>query len=193
MTDGGPSRERTLDEYVDQLPPIHPARRERDQLRAALAQRQSDYDGTAIENQQLRAEVVELTRDRDFYARGCDELREQLRDHTRLSAEFGDSTVQDLRFRIRELVDDVNAVVRERNQLLKTSRKLLAERDQLRAELAAVKTYLASVVQRVEADERYHYPPARVQVNAPLALIQVGLTAEKRVAQCALAACEPKP
>lgn len=30
----------------------------------------------------------------------------------------------------------------------------------------------------VEADARLHYPPANVEVNAPLALIQVGLAAE---------------
>jgi len=27
----------------------------------------------------------------------------------------------------------------------------------------------------IDADERYHYPPAMVQINAPLALIQVDM------------------
>lgn len=33
---------------------------------------------------------------------------------------------------------------------------------------------------QVEADVRIHYPPATVQVNAPLALIQVNLDTESR-------------
>jgi len=33
----------------------------------------------------------------------------------------------------------------------------------------------------IEADERFHYPPANVLVNAPLALIQVELKAQHEV------------
>jgi hypothetical protein len=36
--------------------------------------------------------------------------------------------------------------------------------EQIRKELA-----------RIDADERIHYPPATIQINAPLALIQLGL------------------
>ena len=30
-------------------------------------------------------------------------------------------------------------------------------------------------IARIESDERYSYPPAQVQINAPLALIQVNM------------------
>mgnify|MGYP001568119754 CR=1 FL=1 len=33
-------------------------------------------------------------------------------------------------------------------------------------------------INKIDADERYHYPSARVDVNAPLALIQVALGTE---------------
>jgi hypothetical protein len=33
-------------------------------------------------------------------------------------------------------------------------------------------------IAKLEADERYSYPPAQVQINAPLALIQVELEAK---------------
>ena len=33
----------------------------------------------------------------------------------------------------------------------------------------------------IEADARYHYPPALVQVNAPLALEQMGMEVSMRV------------
>lgn len=38
------------------------------------------------------------------------------------------------------------------------------------------------IVEAVEADERHHYKPAAVQVNAPLALVQVALKEMKATA-----------
>lgn len=39
---------------------------------------------------------------------------------------------------------------------------------------------IRSEIARIEKDERYGYPPAQVQANAPLALIQVGMKAYVR-------------
>jgi hypothetical protein len=39
------------------------------------------------------------------------------------------------------------------------------------------------IIQRIEADDRYQAPPALVAINAPLALIQVDLTAKIRTAR----------
>ncbi|RLA42177.1 MAG: hypothetical protein DRQ64_00345 [Gammaproteobacteria bacterium] len=36
-------------------------------------------------------------------------------------------------------------------------------------------------INKIEADERHHYEPALVQVNAPLALIQVGMKGNMEV------------
>lgn len=36
-------------------------------------------------------------------------------------------------------------------------------------------------LKEIESDERLHYPPADVQINAPLALIRVDLKAERRI------------
>ena len=36
-------------------------------------------------------------------------------------------------------------------------------------------------IKRIDNDERYHYEPALVQVNAPLALIQVEMEAQMQV------------
>lgn len=50
---------------------------------------------------------------------------------------------------------------------------------QVRAAVAEID----SIIAEIEADERYHYKPALVQVNAPLALIQVELGARIRLAR----------
>ena len=44
----------------------------------------------------------------------------------------------------------------------------------------------------IDADERYHYPPAQVQINAPLALIQVSMGSEARALAWALGEKPPK-
>lgn len=41
-------------------------------------------------------------------------------------------------------------------------------------------------LREVESDERLRYPPARVDINAPLALVQVDLKAERRALRFAL-------
>ena len=41
--------------------------------------------------------------------------------------------------------------------------------------------FVSSQIIEIEADPRYHYKPALVQVNAPLALIQVELGAKMNV------------
>ena len=43
--------------------------------------------------------------------------------------------------------------------------------------LAEAKQVLKSKIAEIRADERFKYPPALVQVNAPLALIQVEMKA----------------
>lgn len=45
----------------------------------------------------------------------------------------------------------------------------------------------------IDADERFHYPPALVQVNAPLALIQVSMSAEAKALAWVLGIEGPKP
>ena len=47
-----------------------------------------------------------------------------------------------------------------------------------------------SIIAEVENDERFHYPPAQVFSNAPLALIQVELKARRRTAMAILAELE---
>jgi len=50
---------------------------------------------------------------------------------------------------------------------------------------------IKEMLQKVNSDERLSYPPANVFVNAPLALVQVGLEARKHVLQWILE-IEPK-
>jgi hypothetical protein len=44
----------------------------------------------------------------------------------------------------------------------------------------------------IDADERFHYPPALVQINAPLALIQVELETTARTLAWVLGIKPPK-
>lgn len=46
-----------------------------------------------------------------------------------------------------------------------------------------LRAWIAQEIAKIEADERHHYPPALVHVNAPLALIQVELEARKQALQ----------
>lgn len=48
-------------------------------------------------------------------------------------------------------------------------------------DLSELKEWAQSRIDDIEADERFGYPPAKVEVNAPLALIQVQLKAEHRI------------
>lgn len=41
--------------------------------------------------------------------------------------------------------------------------------------------YIDAEIEEIEADERYHYEDAAVQINAPLALIQVSLKSRMRM------------
>ena len=44
---------------------------------------------------------------------------------------------------------------------------------QYERKLSKLREFVKIEMAKIEADERYHYKPALVQVNAPLALIQV--------------------
>ena len=46
---------------------------------------------------------------------------------------------------------------------------------------------MTKAIRAIDEDERFHYPTARVNVNAPLALIQVGMESRVRQAQTFLA------
>ena len=48
-------------------------------------------------------------------------------------------------------------------------------------------------INQIDADERYHYPSARVDVNAPLALIQVALGTEALALAWVLREMPPAP
>ena len=61
------------------------------------------------------------------------------------------------------------------------------------AELATLKAAIENEIAVIDADERFHYKPAMVQINAPLALIQVHLEARMELAQRLLAAGDTKP
>lgn len=37
--------------------------------------------------------------------------------------------------------------------------------------------FLVAELKKIEGDQRFHYPPAQIQINAPLALIQIQLKA----------------
>jgi hypothetical protein len=39
---------------------------------------------------------------------------------------------------------------------------------------------IRSEIKKIEADERFHYEPANVEINAPLALEQVSMKARRR-------------
>lgn len=69
------------------------------------------------------------------------------------------------------------------NSLLDHVIKLLDEVETLRGEAQAI-------IDSVEADERFHYPPAAVDINAPLALEQVAMGAKRGAAQRILNACK---
>jgi hypothetical protein len=47
-------------------------------------------------------------------------------------------------------------------------------------------------IAEIDSDERYHYKPALVQINAPLALIQVQMEAEARALSWVLGETAPK-
>ena len=40
--------------------------------------------------------------------------------------------------------------------------------------------WITTEIKKIEDDERYHYPPANIQINAPLALIQLEFTSRIR-------------
>lgn len=48
------------------------------------------------------------------------------------------------------------------------------------------KKEIADKIASIKTDERYNYPPASVQINAPLALIQVGMKAEVKALEWVL-------
>ena len=50
----------------------------------------------------------------------------------------------------------------------------------------ALKTFVEGRIAEIKADERYGYPPALVQINAPLALIQVDLEARLQAYEAVL-------
>ncbi len=52
---------------------------------------------------------------------------------------------------------------------------LLAENARLRAQFMDVRDRMAEARKKITDDERFHYKPASVEVNAPLALIQVSM------------------
>lgn len=52
--------------------------------------------------------------------------------------------------------------------------------------IAEAKQVLKSQIAEIKADERYSYKPALVQVNAPLALIQVEMHAKVRAYEFSL-------
>jgi hypothetical protein len=45
----------------------------------------------------------------------------------------------------------------------------------LRRKVRAIRNFIDTEIAKIEADERYHYTTASVSINAPLALIQVGM------------------
>lgn len=50
-----------------------------------------------------------------------------------------------------------------------------------------IKLWIVKQIGEIERDERYHYEPADVFINAPLALIQVDLKSRMRTLKQALA------
>ena len=47
--------------------------------------------------------------------------------------------------------------------------------------MSKLEEWIDEQIKEVEEDERFHYKPANVIINAPLALIQVGLDSQMRV------------
>ena len=50
----------------------------------------------------------------------------------------------------------------------------------LNAKLTSIKFYVTAGINTIDGDKRYHYKPARVEVNAPLALEQMAMHARMR-------------
>ncbi len=44
--------------------------------------------------------------------------------------------------------------------------------------LEKIKAHLLKRQKAIDEDERFHYPPATIEINAPLALIQYGMEIE---------------
>ena len=49
--------------------------------------------------------------------------------------------------------------------------------------LDEISKYTYGIIQEVENDERYHYKPASIDINAPLALMQVVLETQIDIAK----------
>lgn len=47
-----------------------------------------------------------------------------------------------------------------------------------------IEKFIDEQIERIDDDERYHYKPALVQINAPLALIQVEMGGMMKILQC---------
>lgn len=43
--------------------------------------------------------------------------------------------------------------------------------------------FVKAEMQKIDSDERFHYPKATIDVNAPLALIQFGMGSKMRILQ----------
>jgi len=56
--------------------------------------------------------------------------------------------------------------------------------------LTRARSEIQAMIERIENDNRYKYPAARVDVNAPLALIQVEMKAQVRALKWALGLVE---
>lgn len=52
------------------------------------------------------------------------------------------------------------------------------------------KQEIENMIVSIKADERFNYPPANIEINAPLALIQVDMKAQVRALEWVLSATE---
>jgi len=139
-----------------------------DALDAAVA----DCDALNLEISQLRRE----------HAAEVERMRASLKRHVLENSRLTSVHVQ------REadtlgIKQDRDAEVERLKAELEEAHLWWDERNHLRtrdAKLAALAELLVAEIAKIEADPRHHYEPALVQVNAPLALIQVEMTARKQ-------------
>ena len=66
----------------------------------------------------------------------------------------------------------------------------VAHANKLEARFGNACVALRGIISQIEHDERHHYPPANVMVNAPLALEQVAMSTRRATAEKILAILE---
>jgi hypothetical protein len=91
---------------------------------------------------------------------------------------------------INQIGDKLDPILRRAERKDVILHELTEVNAALRAEVERMRKAAQDIIDKVEADERFAYDPASVQINAPLALIQIDLAAKRFAATRILAALD---